>query len=488
MTPTPAPMPRWIPGPLTLHVGVLAVLLFGATLAKGPWDSDFYWHLRTGQYIAEGRFPHSDPYSFTWFGQPWTLHEWLSELLIYRLVDGMGYVGAVIVFAFIPGIVVAILALALHRLGLRTAAVMAATVLVALLIIPYVTVRPQALSWIMLAALVGGILHLRPERARWSLLLVPFFVLWANLHGLWVIGVIVLAGYVVLTLVGMTPMKDARAWALTLVPLAMAGTAFTPEGPGLLTYPLRYVDGADWGMANITEWQSPDFHEPAHIPLLIYMGGVALFGSWRVPWWMRLMAFAGVAMTLIALRNGPVTAILGAPALATGIDAALTDWRGAPRTYPPRVARRRRGLEVVMAVFVAVAGLAIFVPPSLEERIDASVERELPVQGVDLLTERVPDGRIIAEYGWGGYVIGQMHDLGARVMVDGRNDMYDDAILDEYTTIQNARHDWDEIADRYEADAMVFPPYRAITAGPAEAAGWCEAYRDDNEVVYLREC
>jgi hypothetical protein len=357
-----------------------------------------------------------------------------------------------------------------------------------LLVIPYMTLRPQALSWVMLATLVGAMLHLRPERARWSVLLVPFFVVWANLHGLWVVGVIVLAAYVIMSLVGMTPMAGAKAWTLALIPLAMAGTVFTPEGPALLTYPLRYVDSADWGMANITEWQSPDFHDPAHIPLLIYMAGVALFARWRVPWWMSLLAFMGVAMTLVALRNGPVTAILGAPALATGMDAALTQWRGVPRTYGPRAAGRRRILEAMMAALVAVAGLVIFLPPSLDARIDASVERELPVQGVQLLTELVPDGRIIAEYGWGGYVIGRMHDLGARVMVDGRNDMYDDTILDEYTEIQNARDGWDEIADRYAADAMIFPPYRAIGAGPAEDAGWCEAYRDENEVVYLRDC
>jgi hypothetical protein len=481
-------VPRWWPGPLTLHVVVLGVLLFAATLAKGPWDSDFYWHLLTGRFIAEGDFPRTDPYSFTWAGMPWTLHEWLGELLIYHLVETLGYTGAVIVFAFIPGIVVAILAFALHRLGLRTGAVMGATTLVALLVIPYVTLRPQALSWIMLALLVGGLLHLTPARARWTLLLVPLFVLWSNLHGLWVIGLIVLGAYAVMSLLGMTPMSAAKGWALALIPLAMLGTVFTPEGPSLLTYPLRYVDSADWGMENITEWQSPDFHDPAHIPLLIYMGAVAVFARWRVPWWMSLLAFMGVAMTLLALRNGPVTAILGAGALGMGIHAALTDWRGEPRTYGPRVARRRRVLEAFMAVVVAVAGLVILLPPDLDARIEASIERELPVQGVELLQERVPDGRIIAEYGWGGYLIGQMYDLGARVMVDGRNDMYDDAILIEYTTIQNADDGWDEIADRYDADALIFPPYRAITAGPAEDAGWCEAYRDENEVVYLRDC
>jgi hypothetical protein len=213
-----------------------------------------------------------------------------------------------------------------------------------------------------------------------------------------------------------------------------------------------------------------------------------LFGRWRVPWWMSLVAYLGIVMTLLALRNGAVAAVLGVPALAVGIDAALRDWRPTPREHSPRIARRRRMLEVVMAAAVGIAAVVIFVPPDPEAAVQASIERELPVQGVDLLQDRVPDGRILAEYGWGGYVIGQMYDLGARVMVDGRNDMYSDAILTEYGHVRDADPGWEEIADRYEVDALIFPPYRTITKGPAERAGWCEAYRDENEVVYLRGC
>ncbi len=224
-----------------------------------------------------------------------------------------------------------ILVFALHRYGLRTAAVVIATSLAALLVIPYATIRPQAVSWIMFSLLIAGLIHLRPERARWALTLVPFFVVWANLHGLWVVGLGILAAYAVMSLLGMTPMSGAKVWALAMLPLAMLGTMFTPEGPGLLLYPLRYVDSGDWGMAHITEWQSPDFHDPAHIPLLIYLSAMALFGRWRVPWWMSILAFVTIAATLISLRNGPIAAIVGAPALAIGIDNALTKWRGASR-------------------------------------------------------------------------------------------------------------------------------------------------------------
>jgi hypothetical protein len=35
---------------------------------------------------------------------------------------------------------------------------------------------------------------------------------------------------------------------------------------------------------------------------------------------------------------------------------------------------------------------------------------------------------------------------------------------------------------------MLFPPFEAISKGPAVTAGWCEAYRDGNEVLFLRSC
>ena len=110
-------MPRWLPHPLVIHVIVLGIVLYAAYLRKGPWDSDFYWHLPTGRLIAEGMFPRTDPYSFTWGGMPWTLHEWLGELFLFQLVDKLGYMGAVYVYGLIPPITVAILVFALHGSG-----------------------------------------------------------------------------------------------------------------------------------------------------------------------------------------------------------------------------------------------------------------------------------------------------------------------------------------------------------------------------------
>ncbi|MEW6094234.1 MAG: hypothetical protein AB1531_09745, partial [Chloroflexota bacterium] len=62
---------------------ILFLGLFAMTL-RPVADPDFWWHLRTGQLIAEtGAIPRADPFSFTNFGKTWIAHEWLSELIFY---------------------------------------------------------------------------------------------------------------------------------------------------------------------------------------------------------------------------------------------------------------------------------------------------------------------------------------------------------------------------------------------------------------------
>jgi len=64
-----------------LAIVVMAVIF---TLAAQPiTDPDFWWHLKTGQYIVETRsIPHTDIFSTLRFGSEWVTHEWLSETLI----------------------------------------------------------------------------------------------------------------------------------------------------------------------------------------------------------------------------------------------------------------------------------------------------------------------------------------------------------------------------------------------------------------------
>ena len=148
----------------------------------------------------------------------------------------------------------------------------------------------------------------------------------------------------------------------------------------------------------------------------------------------------------------------------------------------------RRLLELGAAVIVVIGAMAVLVPRGLDQSIDENIAERFPVPAVDRLLDVQPEARVLAEYGWGGYVINRMYEAGGRVFVDGRNDMYDQQILDDYDAIKDADPGWETLADGYGVTALLLSPERTVTRGPAQDAGWCEAYRDDSQVLFLRSC
>ena len=154
----------------------------------------------------------------------------------------------------------------------------------------------------------------------------------------------------------------------------------------------------------------------------------------------------------------------------------------------PSRALGRRLMELGTAVIVVIGSMLVLVPRGTGAEIDANIEKRFPVQGVAALQRVMPDARVLAEYGWGGYVIHELYATGGLVFVDGRNDMYDQQVLEDYDAIKMADPGWEQLADTYGVDALLLDPKATVTRGPAEAGGWCEHYRDQNEVLLLRTC
>jgi len=459
-------------------------------LAKGLTDPDFFTHVRTGQLIVEtGQIPTTDPFSFTWAGQPWTLHEWLSEVFMYLLISATGVLPSLVLFGLIPGTLLAILVYALVRREVPLRPVALACVLAAWIFVPYVTIRPQAISWLLMAVLVTFLWSLDAARPRRALWLIPLFVAWANLHGLWVVGLGVVALYVLFTVAGRTPMAGLAGWrwiAAAFIGCLLA-VMLTPAGPAGVLYPLRYIDAGDWGLENIHEWQSPDFHGVAHwglLTLILTLVAVGLRGG--APGWMGALTVLGVAMSLVSLRNAPLLAVWSVPVVAMAL-AARWPARLTPRPPPASQIRARRIMEATTAIAVVVISAVLVLPQTPAAHLEETVASEFPEAPMDIVLAQTDDARILAEYGWGGYVIYRGYDDGARVFVDGRNDMYDQSILDDYSAIRAADPGWEELLASYDVDAMIWPTDVVLTRGLLDGTGWCEAYRDEDQVLYLPE-
>ncbi len=474
--------PRWLPSPFALVAAVYIAFFVALVVARGLVDADYFWHVTTGRLIAEsGSVPSTDPFSFTWAGQPWVLHEWLGQLFIHLLVSSGGAVPAGVVFGVIIGAAPLVVGLALRAEGVRVASIAALLALAAYVFAPFATVRPQAISWLLVALLIGLLMRLRSEHRLRPWLVVPLFALWANVHGLYVVGLGVLGLYALFSLLGRTVMAPRRWTVIGMVAAAFAASALTPAGIEGLVYPLRYLDGSDWGIRNIQEWQSPDFHDPRHWGLLLLIAGLALNGGRATPGWLTTLSLVGIVMALVATRNAPLAALFALPTLALGLDDRLLRW---DRPERPRTDAGRRVLETGVTA-ILVAAVLVIMPGAVSA--DAALRRGFPVEGAGALERVLPDARVLADYDWGGYAIYRHYEDGGRVFVDGRSDMYGDAILQDYSTIRAADDGWAELTERYGVEAILLPPSAPLVRGAAQEAGWCEAHRDEISVLLLRE-
>lgn len=64
-------------------------------------DPDFWWHLKTGEWIWQHKaIPYVDPFSYTFKGAEWINYEWLFHAVIYPIYQLSGF-GGLIIFVVI---------------------------------------------------------------------------------------------------------------------------------------------------------------------------------------------------------------------------------------------------------------------------------------------------------------------------------------------------------------------------------------------------
>ncbi len=311
---------RLLPPPTAILLIVAVATVAIITLAHGLADSDYYWHLVTGGLIARtGHVPSADPFSFTYGGQPWTDHEWLGQLVLYETVTSLGASAALLVAGCVAATSLVAPALALRAEGVPVLPLAVGIALGAWIMLSFSTVRPQILSWTLLGILLALLISATSERRRRLLGVPVLFALWVNLHGLWVIGLGVLGVYVFFTLLGHTRLAAAKGWTLGLGLASFVATIANPAGLGGMLYPLRYVQPGNWGLAHISEWMSPNFHDLTFVPLLILLLLFSAVAARRTPAWVTSVGLLGLVLALLAQRNAPVAAVLCLPATTMGL-------------------------------------------------------------------------------------------------------------------------------------------------------------------------
>jgi hypothetical protein len=449
-------------------------LFFLVCVASPPADLDM-WHEMAliRESIPAGHLLTQDRYAYTPTVSPMVDHEWGAGAILYGLASvGGGW--AIVALKFALALATAVLALKCARL--RGASFETLTILAPLAMMLFrlssSTVRAHAYSFLFAAVLLYFLELDSAGKRRWIPLWVALFVIWVNVHGGCVIGIVILGLYWAEQVVRRRP----HLHLLGTIALSFTAMAANPFG---LAYYRHMWATLRMPRPEITEWQ-PIWHNPA-----LY---VALF-------WVTV-AIAGYAVAKLGLRASRGAPILAAMAAAAALHMRFASFYAVVwAAYVPAyvgatpLGRRIAGLfqkraaatAVCMAasVFFGIMFAAIG-PWRLTVPSDA-----YPVGAVRYLAEQGFCGNVMTPFEQGAYVSWHLFPA-VKVSMDSRYDIaFPPVAVGENVHFYRAEPGWREILTKYPTD-LVLTLRKAAVARLMPDAGWRRVYTDKWFELYAR--
>jgi len=230
-------------------------------------DPDIWWHLADARIVTTTHhFIRVEPYSFTVAGEPWINPEWLSEMPFWLGYRSLGLRGIYLVTVI--GLCANLLFVywrsywkARHAGAAFWTAVLGFTLMM-------VNDTPRTIVIAYLAMSAEMAILEAAERGKTHLLwlLPPLFCVWINLHGSWIIGLSLLALYI---LCGLFPLKKGvfeqeacsskdRKRLLLVYFASLAVLLLNPYGWRMIWNPFDMMLNQKLNIANVQEWQPLD--------------------------------------------------------------------------------------------------------------------------------------------------------------------------------------------------------------------------------------
>ena len=482
-----------IAAPIRGGVGVSWPLLFGvsgfllpALTGWGLMDPDTYWHIAAGRWmLAHGAVLMHDPFSFTMHGAAWVAQEWGAELLIAWTYGIAGWAGLVFLAAACFAAALAyLLRFLLSRMEPLHALVL--TFLAANMMFPSLLARPHALVWPLTAVWVGALVNASEQRRAPPWWLLGVMLLWANMHGSYILGIGVAVVFALDSVVGAREERwgVARRW-LAFVAASCACVLVNPQGYRLFLFPFRLLgmNSLDY----IAEWRQPNLQHFQMLSLwLAVILGLAFIGRIRLSLPRNALLLGLLFMALQHARNIALLGLLSPFILAWPV-AAL--WRRLPSAArnPSALDRGLANLShraAPMTVSAALVAAALIAGIALHFRRPHPPQYGAPQAALDTILAKGAGQRILNDYGFGGYLIFR----GVPVFMDGRADLYGDAFLRravDALSLAPGGH-LRALLGTYRISAILLRPGWPAVQLLNRMPGWKRVYADEGAVAYVR--
>lgn len=365
--------------------------------AKVFLDPDFGWSLRLGELILKNGIPKTDPFSYTMSSYPYVDYEWLTHIGMAKLYSLAGYNSLVLLFTFI-----AISSIIICVLDSDSRFAPLQILFASATLFSYFGVRSQVVSWLFFAILSKTVIDDTWWR-RYKYFLPALFLLWANMHGGFIVGLIVLF---------VAAIQKRNVQDIVIILLTILVTLVNPYG--LRLWREVWISTTDLPIRLfIIEWRPIIFSITA-VGLLSIAYSLSFIIHYRKKYkfYEILLCVLMLAAAFSSARNIPLFLIFALILMKKGV-----------RSFSLEVSKNRQNLfrfNLVYVFFLVIVSVLVVVQVR-KDYLAATTRREeayYPRQAVSYLANHLPKGQIFSSYEWGGYLDWKLPPK--RVFIDGR--------------------------------------------------------------------
>jgi hypothetical protein len=476
---------------------------FGVYISLTPLaPNDFWWHLKIGQLTYQtGSIPNTNLFSWSLpIDTPFIYGAWLGEYLFYWLYK-LGRLDLVICARTIMGLLAFWLVgyEAKRRSGSwRIAALVTAPACI--ITINNLIVRPQNWSWLPFMAFFILLSRFTDQqlRGRWLLALPPIMMIWVNVHGAFILGLVLVGIFCVgealrklMKLPAALPMRSIGQLAGISLLTGLA-TVVNPRFTKIFSYVLDLMtDKPSQGL--IEEWQSPTpsgIANTAFFILILIVMVVLIFSRKKPTPTEMLLIVAFLWLAWSGQRYVVWFGMVAMPILAGAI-ASLP-------IKKPGFEPQRNWLNAAIAGLLCVPLLAV--QPWFVERLPLPhayltmiwrdipegplVDVGTPVKAVEYLRAH-PGGTLFNEMGYGSYLIWALPEQ--KVFIDPRVELYPFEQWLNYIRINRGTR-YNELLTKYGADRILLDStlQKELAIQLQNDYGWRLEYTDNQAQVWIR--
>jgi hypothetical protein len=466
----------------------MAVLLLGQRMLN--LDGDFPRHLLTGKYILNYRaIPRTELFIHPYLNHPNASHasEWLSDVIFYSTYIYTGLAGVVVLSALIIASTFTLIYSKIStRLNLRIPVFIIVAWGAVASSMNWVT-RPHLISMFLLAIWLIWADQLR-RGEKIPLWRFPILMLvWSNLHGEFIAGILVLLAFSVgwaidylLDRTGTSLNIGKNIW-LTLLFSTLA-SFLNPGGTGSWVGILGFVNN-QYLMSRMMEANTPNFQMPEMrvlLGLLAFSIFLLAINKEKLSAGQGLLLAGFSAMSLIAVRNVHLYGVVAPFVLAETLIVTrniplLNRLENTLQTVEGKIAGI---LWPVMAVFILSA---IVITNSFAHTFYQFTPPMFPVQATEWLENNPQNGKMFNDLNWGGYLAFHLWP-GQLTFIDSMADVTGEVTM-QYETAITLADNWHDIFEEHNIEWAIIESNSPLASALEKEYQWQVLYEDDTAII-----